>query len=201
MQVDEGERARAAQEPVGEIEQGAARPGRLGAAEEQSAGIAMLAARDRGLKREIAVLLGIGLQRLLARRPRIRGPFRRVERRGDLVVARVQRQRRREIDEVAVQVDIVLGHAPGPGEAVRIDRVDDQRADAGGQPRRTAAGDPAGLAARAAMPLDPVRRGNKKQRARRIIRPEPGGVDAEVAAVRPLAGVRHGVQRAPGGAH
>src|SRR5205823_2678096 len=73
---------------------------------------------------------------------------------GQRVIFRVLWQLLREIDEVAVEIDVLLGDAAYPGEAVRVDGVDEER----GVARRERGGmpllEPIELNARAAEPLD-----------------------------------------------
>ena len=58
-----------------------------------------------------------------------RRPGRRQHERLDISVARVHRQRRTKVDEVAVQVDVVLVGAVQVRKAVRVDRVNQQQGD------------------------------------------------------------------------
>ena len=55
------------------------------------------------------------------------------------------------IEKVAIEIDIVLGPAQPPGEAVGIDRMHHQHGDVGRQSPRTALADPCKLRRRSAI--------------------------------------------------
>ena len=74
--------------------------------------------------------------------------------------------RRAVVEEVAVEVDVVLVDAPRPGEAPRVDGVDEHQRDVVGQALRQAAAQQEGLDAGAAEALDAVRAGGDEQDAR-----------------------------------
>ena len=89
-----------------------------------------------------------------------------------------------EIDEVAVEINVVLVHAPQPCEAVRIQRMHEQRAPGRRQCLVQPVDEEADLTTRAAKALDAVRTGKHDERVRRTVGAEPRDVDAERLALR-----------------
>src|SRR5271157_1648348 len=110
----------------------------------------------------------------------------------DFGVAGVLGQGFREIAEIAVEVDIILGHAANMGEPVRVDGVRYQHGDRFRAGVDDALPDEAGLAAGAAKPLVAVRAGDDDEKGLRIHGAEPGDVRGELLALR-AAGVRIGM--------
>jgi hypothetical protein len=80
------------------------------------------------------------------------------------------------IEEVPVQVDVVLVHAPQPGEAPGIHRVYQHERHVFGKPPRDAFAEQEALDARAAEALDSVRARGDEEQAARVRRPEARGV-------------------------
>ncbi|MNN11175.1 hypothetical protein D3C81_1241220 [compost metagenome] len=110
--------------------QGQVAPGRRVAAVEQAVRMRVLAAADRSLDRWLAVGVEIGVELVVGRR---RWPAVRHQGAGELVVAGVFRQLREvaEVLEIAVQVDVLVGPAPPPGEAPGVDGMEVEQRDAG----------------------------------------------------------------------
>src|SRR5438477_7198131 len=86
------------------------------------------------------------------------------------------------VDEVAVEIDIVLGDAPQPGEAIGIDRVYSDQS----RIRRKLAPKPgleaAGLCTRAAEALGAMRCGNRDQDPARLARAKACHIGRELLA-------------------
>ena len=144
----------------------------------------VLAAAQRALQAEGAVVLGVAREHPFGLGQRGVVPVARQDGVGQREIALVLRIGLVVIDEVAVEVDVVLGHAPRPGEAVRVDGVDQERAGILGQLVGSAVAQPGDLGTRAAMALDAVRAGDQHQHVGRIARAEAGGVEVERLAGR-----------------
>ena len=93
--------------------------------------------------------------------------------------------RRRVVEEVAVEIDVVLVHPPQPREAERIHGVQQHQRDVVRHPRGDAVAQQEVLDARAAEALDPVRARGEEEHAPRALRPEARDVEEERRAVRP----------------
>jgi hypothetical protein len=102
----------------------------------------------------------------------------------DFGVARVLRQGFREIPEVAIEIDIVLGHAADMGESVRIDGVRHNQRDRFRAGVDDALPDKADLAARAAEALVAVRARDDDEEVLCIHLSEPGDIRNEFLALR-----------------
>ena len=144
----------------------------------ESLGMAVLAA-DHGLEPgRHAVLAEIGEQPRIGLRQGFRGPIGGTDRLSEMVVTGVLRQCLVEIDEVTVQVDVVFVHPAQPGEAVRIDRMDQQHGDVLGQVAVESAAQAADLGGGAAEALDPMRAGGHHQQVARLRRARCAGCPA-----------------------
>ena len=62
------------------------------------------------------------------------------------------------VDEVAVEIDIVLGYAPKPGKAVRVDGMNQHQPNVVGEGPGLARGEQSGQHARSAEAFDAVGR-------------------------------------------
>lgn len=144
-----------------------------------------------------AVLTRIAQQRGPGLVPRLLGPGPRLHGVGQPVIGEVLRQRLAEVDEVAVQVDILVRHPPAPGEAVRIDRVDQHHGHVRRPLRRLAASQPVDLGPGTTVPFDTMRAGHQDQHACRVRRADPGHVGGQLATLGPSLGMRIGRQRHP----
>ncbi len=185
MVVDHREGARASDVVGEDAHQRLARPGRGGAAVEDAVRVVVLPAAHRPLKRRGA-FAGDELVEAAARRRLARlAPFARTDRLVQLLVAVVARQRLAVVDEVAVEVDILLGDAADPGEAVRVDGVDGDQRRAPRQLAGEAVLERADLDARAAEPLGAMRRRDGEEHARRVLRAEYRDIGGQLLAVRP----------------
>ncbi|MPM80569.1 hypothetical protein SDC9_127617 [bioreactor metagenome] len=101
--------------------QGVVAPGRCLAAIEQAARPGVLPAADHGLQRRLAALGHQAAQgHLVAERGR---PFLRQQQRMEFVIGRIGRKRLLEIDEVAIEIDVLVRHAAKERKAVRIERM------------------------------------------------------------------------------
>ena len=89
--------------------------------------------------------------------PRLRRPFRGTEDLREFDVTRICRQRRRKIDPVPIDVNIVFIDPALPCEPVRIDGVNRQHARIGGKKLEFLAAQPIHLSARTAIALDAMR--------------------------------------------
>jgi hypothetical protein len=115
---------------------------------------------------------------------RLFAPLRRAHGVGQRRVVTVLRQRRAEVDPVAVEVDIVFRHAPVPGETKGVDGVDHQHGGASRYARNLAAPQPIHLRARTAISFDAMGAGNENQHALGVLRAPPGEVGREILPVR-----------------
>ena len=95
-------------------------------------------------------------------------------------------ERLRKVAEVPVQVDVILVDAPQPGEAVRIDGVDEDREAACRQGIVKLIRKVAHLATRAAEALYTVGSREDEQRAISHRRPQDSHIHEQVLAFRPL---------------
>ena len=116
--------------------------------------------------------------------PRCVRPPRRTQRVGQFVIARVARQRLREIDPVAVEIDILVGYASQPRETMGIDSVDHQHRQPRGQTPGLTAAQPIHLRTRATKTFDAVGTRYRHQHPFGRARPEPGDVAMQFRAVR-----------------
>jgi hypothetical protein len=187
MKVDHRDLPRVAKFGAGDGAQGAVAPGRPVAAEEDAVGMGVLPAAQRALQAEGAVGLRVAREHPLGLGQRRVVPFPRQDRVGQREIALVLGVGLVMIDEVAVKVDVVLGHAPRPGKAMRVDGVDQERAGILGQLVGSAVAQPGDLGTGAAMALDAVRAGDQHQHVGRIARAEAGGVEVERLAGRTAA--------------
>ena len=181
MQVDPGDARHAGTVLAQHAAQRAVAPGGRGAAEEQAVGELVLAARDGGLEGAEPVrgdpavdgglVLGIGR------------PVRRQQQRVQRGVVGVGGQRPAEILEVAVQVHVLVGHAPAEGKAVRVERMQVEHGHAG--------------LVRGGAPFGVVQREHLHARAAITLDAVAGAADDEQALRESLAGgpVERGVQR------
>src|SRR5258708_28485062 len=83
------------------------------------------------------------------------------------IVFVVTRQSFGEILKVAIQIDIVFGHSAYPGESVRIEGMDDDRAGVSVQRAIPRVAKEANLTSRSCESFDSVRSRNQQQTARR----------------------------------
>jgi hypothetical protein len=164
------------------------------ATEEDPARVAILADAHRGLQPVEAV--GARVLQELGRGPGLRGlvPLRRHQCLGELVVPGVLRHTADEVDAVAIEIDVVLVHAPDPREAVRVDGVHQDDAEAGREIH--AVTEPRALAQRTRESLDTVGPRDDQQPVGGIGRSEHRDVGGEDAAVG--ARVRMRVAQDPG---
>ncbi|MDE1173120.1 MAG: hypothetical protein PW790_05525 [Parvibaculaceae bacterium] len=108
----------------------------------------------------------------------------------------IGRKRRAEIDEVAVEVDIVLVHPPPPGKAMGVEGMDENQRCVGGQPVRQPPFQQGRLDRRAAIALDAVRAGNDAEHLLRAGGAYPGHIHRQILSARPFQGMRIGGERA-----
>ncbi len=90
------------------------------------------------------------------------------------------------VDEIAVEVHIVLIHAPVPGEAIGVDAMDENKRGIGGETGCKALHHECGLHARSAITLYSVGAGAYAEYAARIFRPETGNIGRKRLAIRPI---------------
>ena len=102
----------------------------------------------------------------------------------DLGVARVFGRGPGEIAEIAVEIDIVLGHPADVGKAVGVDGVDHQQRDRLRPGVDDRLPDEGGLAARAAEALVAVRARDDDEEILRVHVAEAGDVRREFLALR-----------------
>ena len=160
------------------------RPCRPLPAEEKAIGIDVLAASDRGLVGlHAAVGVAPGRERRLCPGAAWAVPVGGNEEIMELGVARVLGERPGEIAEVAVQIDVALGHPADMGEAVGIDGVHKQRRDRLRLGADDALLDEPGLAGRAAKALIAMRARDDDQEGLGLQAAKPGDVDGELFAV------------------
>jgi len=86
--------------------------------------MAILARRDGGLHGHGAMGSGIGPQGFPRRSHDIRRQAGRVDGIKKQIIGKVFWQGAREVDEIAVEVDVVFCNAPRPGKAMGIDGMD-----------------------------------------------------------------------------
>ena len=140
---------------------------------------------DGALQRLGAVLGGVGGQRRDGGGPARIAPVLRHDRVPQLVIGGIGGIGLRMVDEVAVEVDIVLGHAPYPGEAMRVDGVDRGQRRAARHLLDHAVGEPGHLAQRAAEALDAVRARDRHEDALGIRRSPPRDIGEQPLGIRP----------------
>jgi hypothetical protein len=107
-------------------------------------------------------------------------PFARADGLAQRVVAGVRRLGIAVVDEVAVEVDIVLGHAPHMREAIGVDRVDEQDRGVGRQ--ALGGGEPGHLDARPAEPFRAMGAGHHDHQAACIRAAEQGDIGRQLLA-------------------
>ena len=171
-----------------QVEQQPMGPGRRVAAEEDPLGVAVLPTGHRLLQGARAVGLGVGVERRLGLGDHRVVPFLGADRLLQRGVALVDRVGGAVVDEVAVEVDVVLGHPAQPGEAVGVDRVDLQQRRVRWHLLVKAALQPADLDAGTAESLGAVGRREGDEHGAGVARAEPGGVGEEGFARRPGRG-------------
>src|SRR6185503_12457763 len=108
------------------------------------------------------------------------------DRRLQLRVTRVRRQRPGEVDEIAVEVDVFLGDARLVCETPGILRVEKHDGGVPGQARPAA--QPRELRAGPGVTLDAVRAAADGEHARRVSRPQHRNVEVQRLAGRPALG-------------
>jgi hypothetical protein len=201
VQVDPGQPAAARRVLLQHVAPGDMAPAGVAAGEEQALGLVVLAAADGGLQRHRAVLGDEGGDDLfvLGRRR----PVRRHDGMGQFGVAGVDGQRLAEVDEIAVQVDVLLRRAPPPAEAPGVQRVHVQHRHAGrgcrGVERRRA--QQRHLHARPAEALQAVAAAGDDQQPLRVGGAEARHVDGQFLAVAADQRVAVGVGIEPGRVH
>ena len=197
MQVDEGRMADTRSLPAQDLAQGPVGPDRRAAAIEHALGIAILARGDGALKRHDAMALAIGLQRGIGRRLAV-DPVARADRLAQLVIGGIDRMRPRVIDEIAVEIDIVLGHPAHPGEAAGVDGMDQKDRRAAGHLRRQPALQQPHLEPRAAEAFDAMGPRHDDQQALGFLWPKPRRLRRELDPARTGRGIVMGVERRTG---
>jgi hypothetical protein len=158
-------------------------PLRPGAAVEDAVRVRILAAVERVRKRLLADTLAVRVQPAEDLFDRLFVPARGRDQRMDFQVARIRRQGLREVDEIAIEVDVLLGGARLVRETPGILRVKENRSGVLGQARPTA--QPGALRGRTGIGLDAVRAAADDEHARRVAGPEDGDVQVERLAARP----------------
>ena len=165
------------------------RPGGFGAAMEDAARVDILAAVHCLASDVMAVAPEKARNRRVVVRELGLGPVGRIDVLRDRLVVRIGRMRLRMIDEVSVQVDVVFGDAAPPGEAVRVDGVDQQH---GGvvclRTREPAIVEPRHVATGAGVAFDAMGARYQDQQLACIARAKPGDIGRAILAIRPLAG-------------
>ena len=144
--------------------EGSVGPTRRTAAEEQTVGVVVLTAGDSALQRIIAVLLGISFEHRVAVGEIWITPLRGHQGLMELGVFRFTRVHAAVLKKVAVQINVILGHASHPSEAMRINRMHQDHTHIGRQIRCLFA-QPADDSSGSAKALDTVSpRVDKQQR-------------------------------------
>ena len=184
VQVEDADMARLLEIVRHDLADGAVGPARAGAAEEQAVGMRALAGDDGLAEAGDAGSRDIGRQRLTRARLDRLVPVRRRQQSGQFKIEAVLGNGLAEIDEVAIDVDIVFIDAAGPGEAVRVGRVDQQHRRIGRQVPVVPLAQEAHLAAAAIVPLDPVRARAGDQHAAGVPGADPGGIRGQLLALR-----------------
>src|SRR5690242_5578830 len=100
------------------------------------------------------------------------------------VVVGAPRTLLREVHPVAIQVDVLVRHAPQPRESVRIDGMHEHCRHVSGQTTRLAAFQPVDLRSRSAEPFDPMRARYRDEYFPGIPRSDPRHVGRERFASR-----------------
>ena len=186
MEIDKDHTVRRAHFRVDHGAQRPVRPDGFEPAELHTVWMRVLAGAQRMLHRAGAMQVRIGFHRGAARRHRFRRQVGRVDDAGQFLIAGVFGMRFRVVEEVAVEVDIVLVDAPVPGEAVRVDRVNEQDGRVVGKIAAKAFRQQRCLDARAAIALDAVRSRADGQNAGCVRGSEPRHIHRQRFAGRPL---------------
>ena len=199
MQVDPAQAPAAPSVVLQHMAQRLLAPGRVAPSIEQALRVFVLSA-GRGRLQGLDAVFGDELRQpgLDLRRRR---PFGRHDQVGQPVVGRVARQRLGEILEVAVQVDVLVGGAAQPREAIGVQRMDVEQCHAGARGRCMEAriGEQRVLHARAAVAFDAVAGAAEDQYRRRVGRAEAGHVHGQQFAVAAQQRVRMGHRLLAGG--
>ena len=159
-------------------------PGGRVAAVEDAVGVRVLPATDGALVGREAVLGNVGRDATVRGLPRRPVPVGREQQRMNRVVIGLLRVGPAVVDEVAVEVDVVLGHPPRVGEAVGVHRMNQEQATLLRPFADDGLAQEADLAARAQESLHAVGRGGDDVKQLGIRRPEPRDIGIERAAVR-----------------
>ena len=153
----------------------------------------VLAGTDRGLE-PVEAVAARELEELLGGRMSGRVvPHLGHDRVGQLVVPRVGRQRRVEVDAVTIEVDVIFVDSPHPPESVRVDRVHDDDGEVARD--RDPVTEPLRLTEAARETLDPVGARNHQQPVRCVGIPELRNVGREHAPVGTAVGMHELAQR------